>query len=130
MLPPKKRKTYEPEYDAGATYVTVPKQVKSYVNRAIRKATELKYIDFAINGTASTSGTYQVRLNTIGVGTVQPTNRRFCQTSPGGGIFKSKRVIISISLALLLGLVAIVLTPQFHSVHSPVEQTPTSVPTF
>ena len=69
MLPPKKRKTYEPEYDVGATYVTVPKQVKSYVNRAIRKATELKYIDFAINGTATTTATYEVRLNTIGVGT-------------------------------------------------------------
>ena len=65
----KKRKTYEPEQDTGVTYVSVPKQVKSYVNRAIRKATELKYIDFAINGTASTSGTYQVKLNTIGVGT-------------------------------------------------------------
>ena len=69
MLPPKKRKTFDPSSDDGATYITVPKQVKSYVNRAIRKATELKYIDFAINGTASTTGTYQERLNTIGVGT-------------------------------------------------------------
>lgn len=65
----KKRKTYESRSDAGATFVAVPKQVKSYVNQAIRKATELKYIDFDINGTASTLGTYQVRLNTIGVGT-------------------------------------------------------------
>ena len=65
----KKRKTYESEQDSGATYIAVPKQVKSYVNRAIRKATELKYIDFDINGSASTTGTYQVRLNTIGVGT-------------------------------------------------------------
>ena len=69
MLPPKKRKTYESSSDTGATYIAIPKQVKSYVNRAIRKATELKYIDFDINGTASTTGTYQVKLNTIGVGT-------------------------------------------------------------
>ena len=69
MLPPKKRKTYESSSDVGATYIAIPKQVKSYVNRAIRKATELKYIDFDINGTASTTGAYQVKLNTIGVGT-------------------------------------------------------------
>ena len=65
----KKRKTYEPEQDTGVTFVAVPKQVKTYVQRAIQRSTELKYIDFAISGTASTTGTYQVRLNTIGVGT-------------------------------------------------------------
>ena len=66
MLPPKKRKTYESRDDSG---VTIPPQVKTYVNKAIRNAAELKFADFAINGTASTSGTYQVQLNAIGVGT-------------------------------------------------------------
>ena len=65
----KKRKTYEPKQDTGATFVAVPKQVKTYVQRAIQRSTELKFIDFDINGTASTSGTYQVKLNTIGLGT-------------------------------------------------------------
>ena len=45
------------------------------------------------------------------------------------GIFKSKRVIISISLVLLLGLVVIVLSPLFHSVLSPVAPIPTLAPT-
>ena len=66
MLPPKKRKTYESRDDSG---VTIPPQVKTYVNKAIRNAAELKYADFAINGTASTTGAYQVQLDAIGVGT-------------------------------------------------------------
>ena len=66
MLPPKKRKTYESRDDSR---VTVPKQVKAYVNKAIRNATELKYIDFVISGTASTSGAYTAFLDAIALGT-------------------------------------------------------------
>ena len=66
MLPPKKRKTYESQDDSR---VAVPKQVKAYVNRAIRNATEVKYVDFVINGTASTSGSYTAFLDAIALGT-------------------------------------------------------------
>ena len=112
MLPPKKRKTYESSSDAGATYIAIPKQVKSYVNRAIRKATELKYIDFDINGTASTTGTYQVKLNTIGVGTSY--NQRIGDSVKLRRIewdLQVKRVTILMLLALSWGLPQCYLSP-------------------
>ena len=66
MLPPKKRKTYESRDDSR---IAVPRQVKAYVNKAIRNASEVKYRDYVINGTASTTSAYTVFLDSIALGT-------------------------------------------------------------